>query len=172
MWDKVAGAALILSATTWAGWQVAAGYARRPRHLRDLQTGLAILRTEIGFGTPLPAALRSAAGAVPEPIASIFREGAAQMGPLGGRRPGDALRKALLIGAERTALHGEDLAALMALAAVIGASGREDQARHLSLAQERLAGAEARAEADRVRYERVARYAGLLSGAALIFILM
>jgi stage III sporulation protein AB len=64
------------------------------------------------------------------------------------------------------------LEVLLGLSEVLGASGRADQVRHLALARERLAGQEARAAAERARYERLARYMGVLSGAALVLILL
>lgn len=170
---KLAGALIILGASSYAGWHVAQGYARRPVHLRDLQTALAVLQTEVEYGaTPLPAALRSAAGATGPAVAPIFSGAAARLGAGGGAAPGDALREALAEEAANSALKPEDLDVLRALAGVLGASGREDQVRHLALARERLAGLEAQAIDQRSRYEKLARYVGVLSGAALVLILI
>jgi stage III sporulation protein AB len=170
---KVAGALIILGASSYAGWHVAQGYARRPGHLRELQTALAVLQTEVEYGaTPLPAALRSAAGATGPAVAPIFAGAASRLGAGGrGATPGDALREALAEEAAGSALRPEDLDVLRALAGTLGASGREDQVRHLALARERLAGLEAQAQEQRTRYEKLARYVGVLSGAALVLIL-
>ncbi|HWI63025.1 MAG TPA: stage III sporulation protein SpoIIIAB [Symbiobacteriaceae bacterium] len=173
MLAKALGGALILGATSYAGWQVGAGYARRPAQLRDLQTALAVLQTEVEYGaTPLPAALQSAAGAAGRAMAPLFARTAARLAEGGGITPGDALRTVLDGGLPESALKPEDLEVMRALAGVLGASGREDQVRHLTLARERLAGLEAQATDLRSRYERMARYMGVLSGAALVLILM
>lgn len=170
---KVAGALVILGASSYAGWHVAQGYARRPGHLRDLQTALAVLQTEVEYGaTPLPAALRSAAVATGPAVAPIFVGAAARLGSGAGVTPGEALREALAEEAAASALRPEDLDVLRALAGTLGASGREDQVRHLALARERLAGLEAQAQEQRTRYEKLARYVGVLSGAALVLILI
>jgi len=170
---KALGAALILGATSWIGLQVATGYANRPRDLRDLQTGLAVLQTEVEYGsTPLPRALTSAGLAAGPCIGPIFRTAAEGMQSGGGVTAGEALRTALLKAGVNTALHPDDLEIVTALSTMLGASDRSDQIRHLSLARERLVGQEARAQSERERYERVARYAGVLSGAAIVLILI
>lgn len=173
MLGKLAGALIIVGATSFLGWIKASGYARRPRHLRDLQTGLAVLQTEVEYGaTPLPEALESAARAAGAAVGPIFAQTARQMREGGGSTAGDSLRRALEAAADSTALTGSDLDMLAALAPVLGASGRADQVRHLTLARERLAGEEARAQDERKRYEPVARYAGVLLGAVLALISM
>lgn len=169
---KMLGSLLILGSTTYVGWQVALGYARRPRQLRDLQTALAILQTEIEYGaTPLPQALGAAARAADGMVGRIFSQTAQRLSEGRGLTPGDALRRSLAETAEETALQREDLEVLLALAPVLGGSGRSDQIRHLTLARERLSREEIRSREERDRYERVARSVGVLAGAALVLIL-
>ncbi|HYG59822.1 MAG TPA: stage III sporulation protein SpoIIIAB [Symbiobacteriaceae bacterium] len=171
MLGKLLGAGLILGCSSYAGWQVAGAYARRPVQLRDLQTALAVLQTEIEYGaTPLPEALASAARAGGPAVGAIFRATAERLAAGGGNTPGDAMREALADQSGSTALRPGDLSIVAALAEVLGATGRADQVRHLSLARERLAGEEARAADERARYERMARYLGVLGGAALVLI--
>lgn len=173
MLGKVVGSVLILGATSYTGWQVGGSYARRPVELRDLQTALAILQTEVEYGaTPLPQALQSAARAAGPAVAPLFAATAERLAAGGGITPGDAMRAVLAEGLPGSALKPEDLDIMRALAGVLGASGRDDQVRHLALARERLAGQEARAAEMRTRYEKLARYAGVLSGAALVLILI
>jgi len=169
---KLAGSALIVGSTSFVGWQVAGGYARRPMHLRDLTSALAVLHTEIEYGaTPLPQALAAAGSASAGPVGRLFIDAADRLAAGGGLTPGDALRASVAVRAEETALARPDLEVLLALAPVLGASGRADQVRHLALARERLSGAELEARDERARYERLARYAGVLAGAALVCIL-
>jgi stage III sporulation protein AB len=170
---ELAGAALIVTSTSFVGWQVGDGYARRPRQLRELQTGLAVLQTEVEYGaTPLPEALAGAARAAGDPVGALFASTARRLAAGGGITPGEAMRAAIADAAGgSTALKADDLEVLLALAGVLGASGRADQVRHLQLARRRLEGEEARAQEDRQRYERTARYLGVLGGAALALIL-
>lgn len=170
---EITGSLLIMAATSYVGWQVAGTYARRPRHLRDLQTGLAVLQTEIEYGgTPLPEALVVTARAAGPAVGPIFQRTATLLKHGGGMTAGEALKAALGEAADHTALTDPDHEVLLALAAVLGSSGRQDQVRHLQLARQRLAGEEARAEEHRARYERLARYLGVLSGAALVLIFL
>lgn len=170
---KLLGSALILGATSMVGWQVAAGYARRPSQLRDLQTALAVLQTEIEYAaTPLPEALGAAALAAGGSVAPLFLGTAERLAQGQGETAGDAMRQAVSELEGATALAPQDLAVLLALASVLGATGRADQVRHLQLARERLAGEEVRARDERQRYERVAKYLGVLSGAALVLIML
>jgi stage III sporulation protein AB len=169
---SLAGSALIVGSTTYAGWQIAGRYSRRPRELRDLQTAIAILQTEVEYGaTPLPAALAQAARAAGDPIGPLFTATARRLQQGDGITPGEAMRAALAAGADETALKAEDLEVLLALAGVLGSTGRADQVRHLQLARRRLEAEEARAHEERQRFERTARYLGVLSGAALALML-
>lgn len=162
-----------MGATTCAGWQVAARYARRPGQLRDLQTGLAVLQTEVEYGaTPLPEALQRAARAAGPVAGQIFAESARRLAAGGGVTAGECWEQAVEAVADTTDLGPEELSVLKALAPVLGASDRADQIRHLQLARHRLESEEARAREERQRYERMARYLGVLSGAALVLILI
>lgn len=170
---KLLGAALTVAVPTMIGFQIAARYRRRPTELRALQTGLAMLVTEVEYGaTPLPEALRSAARASGPVIGPLLADTALRIEQGGGITPGEALTAAIRHGAEQSCLAPADLEILSALAGVLGASGRSDQVRHLRLALDRLAGAEAEASAERSRYERMYRYVGVLSGLALVLILL
>ncbi|MFZ5824049.1 MAG: stage III sporulation protein SpoIIIAB [Bacillota bacterium] len=170
---KLLGAALTVGVPTVVGFQIAARYRRRPAELRALQTGLAVLVTEVEYGaTPLPEALRSAARAAGTVVGPLLSDAAARIERGGGITAGEALTAAVRRGAGESALAPADLEILTALAAVLGASGRSDQVRHLRLALDRLAGAEAEATAERARYERMYRYVGVLSGLALVLILL
>lgn len=170
---KWLGSALVIFACSAAGFQVAARYGRRPPELAALQTGLALLVTEVEYGaTPLPEALRRSGSAAGARVGLLFAETADRLEAGGGITAGEAFAAALGSGMAQTHLQPEDRSILEALAPVLGASGRADQVRHLRLALERLAAAEARARDERQRYERMARYLGVLSGAALVLILL
>lgn len=170
---KLLGAALTTGVPSVIGFQLAARYRRRPAELRSLQTAIAVLVTEVEYGaTPMPEALRSASRAAGPVIGPMLREAAGRIEAGGGITPGEALTAALGQGSKATCLTPPDLEILTALAAVLGASGRADQVRHLHLAMERLAGSEAEASAERSRYERMYRYVGVLSGLALLLILI
>jgi stage III sporulation protein AB len=173
MWTQVLGAGLVMGTAAWLGYRLAGRLLGRPRQLRALQTGLSVLQTEIEWGAiPLPEALRSAAQAAEGPSGSLLRQVADAIQKGGGTAPGEALRSALVAVGPDTCLSPEDLAILGALAPTLGATGRTDQIRHLALARERLAGAEALARAEAERYERLARWGPVLIGAAIVLVLI
>jgi len=162
----------VVGATTWIGWQVAGSYSRRLRDLRALQSALAVLQTEIEFcAAPLPDALTAAGQAVGGVIGELLARTAGNLIAGGGITPGEALIDAVGEFSGTTSLKQSDWEILLALAPVLGASDRGDQVRHLRLAAQRLEAAEAQASEERQRYEKLARYAGVLTGFALVLIL-
>lgn len=194
MLTQIIGGGLVMGTATFVGWSLASRLSGRPRELRALQTAVAVLQSEIEWGqTPLPTALRSAATAAGGRVAALLSDAAALMEARvavaeGGAltegsgavandpnahalSPKEALRQALLTHGPRTSLTAEDLGILGALAPILGATGKQDQIRHLALAATRLAGAEGIARANLERYERLARWGPVLVGAAIVLIL-
>ncbi|MCG0239066.1 MAG: stage III sporulation protein AB [Firmicutes bacterium] len=170
MWAKVIGALLVTGAGAGVGWQLAQPLSRRPEELRQIQAGLSLLETEIGYGAvPLPEALGRAAAAGGA-ARRLFGRAAAACDR--AETPAAALQMALGAFWAGSALAPPDREALAGLAAVLGASDRQDQIRHLRLCRERLRAAEAAAEADRLRYERLYRHLGLLGGLAAAILLL
>jgi len=172
MITKLLGGALILGASSSTGFTVAGNLARRPAALRQLATALSLLATEVGYGQPLPAALPLAGRAAGPLAEQLFGGAAGRLQQGGGLTAGQALAAALAELFPASPLTSDDREPLLALAAVLGASGRDDQLRHLSLCQQRLAALAEAAEARRQRYERVARYSGVLTGLALVLLLL
>lgn len=172
MIGKLVGGLLVVGASSGTGFAVAGNLARRPTALRQLATAMALLATEVGYGQPLPTALPSAGRAAGSLAAALFGGAAQRLTGGGGVTAGQALRAALDAVFPDSPLAEADREPMLALAAVLGASGREDQLRHLALCQQRLAALAEAAEAQRQRYERVARYSGVLAGLALVLLLL
>jgi stage III sporulation protein AB len=71
---KVLGAVLILMATSKIGFDSARQLRKRPRQIQELRSGLAILKTEINYGTrPLAEAFERIAEASGELKAGLPR---------------------------------------------------------------------------------------------------
>lgn len=158
---------LVVGGAATAGWTAAARLRRRPRELRQIQTGLHVLRTEIDWGAvPLPAALARAGGCLEGPTARIFAEAAAHLAGGEGLAAGEAWERALAAAGPETALTPGDVEILRALAVSLGTSHREDQVRHLEVCLGRLAEAEQRAreraDADARLYQQLGVLGGLL----------
>ena len=170
---QFAGALLVLFAGTMIGYLQAARYAARPRQIRQLMHALQRLETEIGYGqTPLPEALSRLAGIVPAPVSGLFAAISAKLeGEPATGTLRDSWEQAILEGWGRTAMRQPEREAMTRLGATLGASGKEDQIKHVRLAMHELQAEEASAREEQQRYEKTSRSLGVL-GAALVVILM
>lgn len=172
MWPRVvewAGCLLVLASGTGLGACVASRLGRRPRELAALRVALQVLLTEIDYGlTPLPAALRRAAAAVSGPVAGLMRIWADVLARGEGVLPAEALRAALT--RSDLALGPADVDVLQGLAAALGASGRQDQVRHLGLALRRLEVTEAEAREAAAKGQRLAWWLGVLGSLAVVLL--
>ncbi|HBK86630.1 MAG TPA: stage III sporulation protein AB [Firmicutes bacterium] len=169
---KVVASALVVLTTTAIGFSIARRYRDRPRHLRQLQSALQSLATEISYGaTPLPEAFASLASSQPAPTDAMFRAAAISL-----RKPGTTAAEAWQVGLERllqeSAVSIDDLAVIRQLGAVLGLSDRRDQERHLLLVVQHLQREEVRAEHERLQNERMWRYLGVLSGLLIVIVLV
>lgn len=166
---KALGAGLVLASGLGMGLALAERYARRPAELAALRVALQVLVTEIDYGlTPLPAALRRAGLAAGGPVGQAIAEAGRRLAERRALTAREALEGALA--AADLALSREDQGVLLALAAVLGASGRQDQLRHLNLALRRLELAEEEARRDGERRRRLAWSLSVLGALAVVLI--
>lgn len=173
MIERLTGAALVVGAFSYTGFIAAGNLAARPRLLRALTGALAVLATEVDYGVPLTEALPAAARTSSEPtVGALLHQTAESLAQREGLTAGAALAAALERFCREAPLTPEDRAPLDSLAAVLGASGRTDQLRHLALCRERLAVLADAADERRARYERTARWLGVLGGAAVVLVLL
>lgn len=169
---QLAGAALVLFAGTMIGYLQAYRFAARPRQIRQLMHALQRLETEIQYGqTPLPEALARVSSIVQPPVSGLFEQVAGALADPSGTTVRESWERALTGGWIGTAMKAPERDALMRLGATLGASGRDDQLKHLRLAMLQLQAEETAAREEQQRYEKMSRSLGVL-GAALIVILM
>lgn len=169
---KAVASALIISTTSAVGFTIARRYRERPQHLRQLQSALQGLATEIGYGaTPLPEACANLAATHQTPIADMFRSAALQLDQP-GTTAAVAWQAGMITLLQRSALKEQDLLVTRQLGAVLGLSDRQDQERHLALAVQHLQREEAMAEQEQHKNERMWRYLGVLSGLMVVIVLV
>lgn len=172
---KFIGVALVLFAGTMIGFVQAARYAARPRQIRLLLHALQRLETEIGYGqTPLPQALDRIAAVITMPVSRMFGDIAAQLRAESagtGLTVKDVWERVVTDRWPDTSMRAPEQEAMLRLGHVLGASGRDDQLKHIRLAMAQLQAEEASAREDQMRYEKLSRSLGVL-GAALIVILI
>ncbi|MCC3373383.1 stage III sporulation protein SpoIIIAB [Cohnella sp. REN36] len=169
---KLIGAALVLFAGTMIGFVQAARFAERPRQIRQLLHALQRMETEIGYGqTPLPEALARIAQVLPPPLAGLFAGTAASLRS-GGETVQACWEKTFRAGWSATAMRAAERDAMLRLGGTLGASGREDQLKHLRLAMHQLQAEESAAREDQQRYEKLSRSLGVLAAALVVILMM
>jgi len=169
---RILGSLLVVAALSILGEVGAASLRERTLALRRIQAALEVLQTEISFlQTPLPEAFHRVGQLTGGSVGEFFITA--------GRRVQDSglpaergWREALEEFSASTSLAGEDTEILRGLGKTLGISDRLDQSRHLSLARERLAALEAQAREVEARNSRLYRYLGILSGLALVLLLL
>lgn len=170
---RLAGAVLVLLAGTLIGFLQASRYAARPRQIRQLVHALQRLETEIAYGqTPLPMALPRLADVVPPPVSGLFADMAARLAAREGATTREIWESAISRGWGRTAMKAPEREALGRLGSALGASGREDQLKHVRLAMLQLQTEEAAAREEQQRYEKMSRSLGVLGAALVVIVLL
>jgi stage III sporulation protein AB len=163
------GCTAVVAGSTGMGLLVARQIRRRPAELGRLAAALERLRTEVEYGrTPLPRALRRAAGGEPGPAAALLCGAAAHLETGAGLSAAEAWERALADAAERSAWTAADVGEIARLGPVLGGSDAADQVRHVALLAARLRAAEAAAAAGAERQARMWCYLGLLCGLAAV----
>ncbi|MBO8128487.1 MAG: stage III sporulation protein AB [Peptococcaceae bacterium] len=170
---KLIGCLCILAAGGLFGASKAAGYAHRPQELRSLQAALSLLETEIIYGaTPLPEALHQVAQRVNPIIATLFVTAGDDLRSQDGTSVYEAWQRALYQLQDKSHLRSSDISVLANLGSVLGASDRNDQAKHLKLAIERLGVQAAEAEEQARKNVKLWQYLGFFAGAAVVLLLI
>lgn len=168
---KLAGSALLLAGSAFLGAALAGRMKQRERTLTALIQGLAGMERELSFCLPpMVDWLLAAAEGAPEPAAGFLRD----CGEALDRQEGRPLAQLWQEAASRRlqALTREDLVPLMALGAVLGRYGWEDQRKALAETGERLSSALALAQEERRGKGRVYSALSLAAGAFLVIVLI
>lgn len=169
---KLIGACLILAACGHIGLTWARIYEKRPQQLTALEGALQLLETEILYtATPLREALKQVEAKCDPEVAGLFRSTAAELNKMEGITAGEAWERAAEEFFPETALSQRDLHIIKRFGAYLGASDREDQAKHLEMAKSQLRLAASQAEAISLKNSKVFKYLGFLSGLMLVLIL-
>lgn len=165
---KITGTILLIASFGLVGHLVAESFTRRPRELRQIQSALQMLETEMAYGaSPLPEALGRISQFCGEPVKSICRTAETQLRSGRGVTAGEAWVAAVNQVFPDTVLSEADRQALVDFGATLGISDREDQMKHLKLTREQLKREETRADEDGEKSARMWKYLGLLTGLAV-----
>lgn len=166
------GAIFILTACTWIGFEVAKKLTERPRQLRQLKVALQSLEAEIMYGvSPLAEVSEKISQQLPKPIASLFK-GFARRLKEGEKDAAKAWNKSLEETWPYTALLHQEKEVMKQFGTTLGKHEKMQQQKHIRLAMVHLEKEENEAKDKRVRYEKIAKTLGFLTGLLLIILLI
>ncbi|MFN2745382.1 MULTISPECIES: stage III sporulation protein SpoIIIAB [Bacillus] len=169
---KLLGAALILAAATWTGFEMAKPFRERPKQIRQLLAALQSLEAEIMYGhTPLRTASHHIAEQMQEPVASIFATFSEKLEE-GSVSAGAAWEESLQKVWPQTALKKKELDILRQFGETLGRHDLISQQKHIKLALTHLETEEAEANLAQAKNEKMVKSLGFLSGLLLILLLM
>lgn len=159
-------------ATTWTGFEAARHLSERPRQLRQLKSALQSLEAEIMYGhTPLHEASRRLAAQLTKPL-SWFFEAFSNKLTKAETTVKDAWDESLKEVWKLTAFKQGEIEILKQFGETLGRHDRMSQQKHIQLAITHLEREEADACDKQIKYERMVKSLGFLSGLLLVILLI
>lgn len=169
---KIIGAAFIIVATSWTGMEAAKQLSLRPQQLRHLKSALQSLEAEIMYGhTPLHEASRKLATQLSKPISFLFETFATKLME-SETTVRDAWEESLNDTWKLTALKQGEYEILRQFGETLGRHDRYSQQKQIHLAITHLEREEGDAYDRQIKYEKMVKSLGFLSGLLLIILLM
>ena len=169
---KIIGAVFILIATTWTGFEAARHLNERPRQLRQLKSALQSLEAEIMYGhTPLHEASRRLAAQLTKPLSWFFETFSSRL-MNSETTVKAAWEESLKEVWKLTAFKQGELEILKQFGETLGRHDRTSQQKHIQLAITHLEREEADACDKQIKYERMVKSLGFLSGLLLVILLI
>lgn len=169
---NIIGAVIILVAGTLIGFYRAAQYADRPKQIRQLIQSIQRLETEINYGfTPLPKALKRISRSTQGPVSNLFEQAATRLSQNDGLTTKESWQQIMDEEWSSTAMNVTEKEIMLQLGSTLGISDRNDQLKHLRLASNQLQSEEFTAKEEQIRYEKMCKSLGVLSGALIVIIM-
>ncbi|NLW09514.1 MAG: hypothetical protein GX036_06610 [Firmicutes bacterium] len=169
---KLAGALLIISASTAAGWLYGSMLRKRRKNLADLRRLLQWLETEIGYNLiPLREAFFRISQRLQGEVSLLATVFIRYLDDPGGLTAGEAWQKTIQNCREKLVLAGPDWMILEDLGCNLGTTDREHQLKAVREGIERIKIQETAVEEQAVKNEKLYRYLGMAAGtlAVLLF---
>ena len=169
---KLAGAAVIILATTFIGFEYARHLRKRTKQLRYFRNALQALEAEIMYGhIPLQEASIKLAGQFPHPVSLFFlhfSEGL-QKADTNAKQAWDGSLEAI---GPLLAIKQKESDILSQFGATLGKHDRYQQQKHIHLTMSYLEREEEEALQVQSKYEKMAKSLGFLSGVLLTILLL
>lgn len=166
------GAALIIFATTWAGFEWAKKLNERPRQLRQLKVALQALEAEIVYGlTPLDEACLHLSTQLTKPLNRFFELFSNKLKEA-EITAADAWFESLDEIWNDTAFKNGELEILRQFGATLGRHDRDQQQKQIRLALAHLEREELDAIESQNKYEKMVKSLGFLTGILIVILLI
>jgi stage III sporulation protein AB len=169
---KWIGALLLLSATTWVGFEFAKKLNDRPKQIRQLKNALQILEAEILYSqSPIIEACENIGKQLPEPICWFFQSVSKDL----YRNPSDLYevwKKNLDRFWPLTAMDQNEKEILRQFGRTLGQHDFSQQQKHIQLALSHLERELQEAQDYQYRYSKMVKSLGFLTGLLVILLLI
>ena len=169
---KLIGAAFIIVATTWTGFEASRHLTERPRQLRMLKSALQSLEAEIMYGhTPLHEAARRLSTQMSKPLSWFFESFSTKLTG-SDTTVKIAWEESLNEIWKKTAFKQGEYEIMKQFGETLGRHDRHSQQKQIMLALSHLAREEVDAVERQAKYEKMVKSLGFLSGLLLVILLM
>jgi stage III sporulation protein AB len=164
---KLIGAILIITATTWTGFEASRHLSERPKQLRLLKSALQSLEAEIMYGhTPLHEAALRLAEQLSNPLSRFFAEFAGKLTDT-ETTVREAWETSLKEIWKQTALKQREFEIMKQFGETLGRHDRLSQQKQIMLTLTHLESEEADARDKQMKYEKMVKSIGFLAGLLL-----
>lgn len=169
---KLAGGLMVIISCSMIGFLMAGYYQTRPKILRNLQTAISMLETEINYGhSPLPEALRNIAQKSDKEVSKLFLNAMKYISERSGLTASEAWEKALADFSPDSSLITVDIEILTNFGKYLGVTDIQDQIKNIKLTLTQLRQQEVYAMEEKQKNEKMWKYLGVLSG-IMVFLLL
>lgn len=167
---KLIGICLVLIATTFTGFEFANRLRKRTKQLRDFQSALSILESEIMFGqTPLAIASERISNQIPEPVAGFFHVLHENLLD-GSDSISNIFSNTLDAYASKMQLKVQEIEILKQFGETLGKHDRHMQQKQIEIALTHLTRLEKEAHINQSNYEGMFQTIGVLAGMLIIIL--
>jgi len=169
---KIVGAIIILASTSFGGMEIAKAFSERPKQLRQLKSALQSLEAEIMYGhTPLHEAARRLSEQLQQPL-SIFFASFSKKLMTEDTTVKDAWTTCLDDIWKKTAMKKPELEIMKQFGETLGRHDRISQQKQILLTLTHIEREEQEARDIQMKYEKMIKSLGVLSGLLIVILLM
>ncbi|WP_425448605.1 stage III sporulation protein SpoIIIAB [Dethiothermospora halolimnae] len=170
---KIIGSIIIIISSSLIGFLYGNRYSTRVKNLNHIQNCLQLVETEIIYrATPLPDALGQVYEKGNKNVSFIFKDIRETLLKNKNMDISSSFNHVLESSKDRLKFQEDDIEILRYLGRVIGTSDRLDQQKHLKVIMEQIIIQQREAQENRKKNEKMYKSLGILSGLAIIIILL